>query len=222
VVPTAGQLEHVRRLYLGELRHLDAALGRFIEALERDGALDTAIIVLVGVHGEEFLDHGGMGHGATLFEESVHVPLLIHAPELLAPGRVMAPVDLLDLSPTLADLAGLGVALEWQGESLVPIIDDPVPPPRASIASLGDGSRAVWVDRFKLIAGPGRGGGSTSLFDLAADPDERADLAPQRGIAFRMLRTALAWEVPEQARWKRARWGTGANLASAFAIDHGM
>jgi hypothetical protein len=221
VIPDAAQRDYVRRLYRGELLRVDAALGTLMTALSDEGSLDEAIVVLVGIHGEEFFEHGGAGHGQTLHEESLRVPLAIRAPALLAPGRVGVPVDLLDLAPTLADLLGLAFPGAWQGESLLPVIDDPQPPPRLVVAYLGDGSRAAIVGDLKLILGSGRD--SQRFYDLALDPGEQDDRIDSGGIGLRVVRTALAWELAAAGQsWKRARWGTGANLRPAFALDHGM
>ena len=217
-----AHLRYVRRLYRGELQVIDDALGRLLDELAQRGELDEAIVVLVGVHGEEFLEHGGTGHGRTLYEESIHVPLAIRAPKLLAPGRVEAPVDLLDFAPTMADLLGVEFEPQWQGESLVPLIDDPQPPPRLIVSYLGDGSRAAILGEHKFVLGPGRGRESQHYYDLGADPEEREDRIAEGGIALRMVRTALGWQMPEQPDWKRPRWGTGANLLPAFALDHGL
>lgn len=222
IEPDRAQLEYVRRLYRGELQVIDQALGLLLDTLSERGELDDAIVVLVGIHGEEFLEHGSAGHDRTLFEEVIHVPLAIRAPKLLAPGRVEAPVDLLDLAPTLADLLGLGYEPRWQGESLVPLIDDPQPPPRLVVSYLGDGSRAAIIGEHKFILGPGRGRESQHFYDLARDPAETTDLIAEGGVALRVVRTALCWELPEQPHWSRARWGTGANLQPAFALDHGL
>ncbi|HVI03371.1 MAG TPA: sulfatase-like hydrolase/transferase [Enhygromyxa sp.] len=217
-----AHLTYVRRLYRGELQVIDKALGQLLAALGERNELDDAVIVLVGIHGEEFLEHGGTGHGRTLFEESIHVPLAIRAPKLLAPGRVEAPVDLLDLGPTLADLLGVEFDPQWQGESLVPLIDDPQPPPRLVVSYLGDGSRAAIIGHHKFVLGPGRGRESQHFYDLEADPGEQHDRIAEGGIALRVVRTALSWQMPEQPWWKRPRWGTGANLQAAFALDHGL
>jgi len=222
IEPTAKQLAYVRRLYRGELQVVDQALGQIIGELEREGRLEEAIIVVVGLHGEEFLEHGGAGHGFSLYDEVLRVPLLIRAPALLAPGRVTAPVDLLDLAPTLIDLLGLPFPAEWQGESLISVIDDPQPPPRLVVAYMGDGSRAAIIGDSKLILGSGRGLDSQRFYDLKRDPGELVDRLGDGGIALRMVRTALAWHLAEEGRWKRARWGTGADLRPAFALDHGM
>lgn len=218
-VPDEAQLEYIRRLYRGELQVVDRALESLRTGLEEPERFDDAIVVLVGVHGEEFLEHGGAGHGRTLFEESIHVPLVIHAPAVLAPGRVTTPIDLLDLGPTLADLVGATAPDNWQGESLLPLSNDPQPPPRLVVAYLGDGSRAAVVGDYKLIMGAG---GNERFFDLSEDPGERDDRLDTGGVALRVVRGALAWQVANEQRWRRARWGTGANLRPAFALDLGM
>lgn len=217
--PSEAELTYVRRLYRGELQVVDRALGDLVELLRERGRLEDAIVVLLGVHGEEFFEHGGAGHGRTLHEESIRVPLAIRAPKLLAPGRVTVPVDLLDLAPTIADLTGAKVPDGWQGESLVPVVDDPHPPPRLVIAYLGDGSRAAIIGDHKLTLGSGHG---EQFYDLAADPQSQTDQLATGGVALRMVRTALAWQLAHEGRWKRARWGTGANLRAAFALDLGM
>ena len=123
----------------------------------------------------------------------------------------------------LGHLLGLQVPASWQGASLVPIIDDPQPPPRLVVSYLGDGSRAAIVGDYKLIVGPvGGRAGWEQLFDLARDPRETVNLAERGGVALRIVRTALLWQQQAEGRWKRARWGDGANLAAAFALDHGM
>ncbi len=221
IVPDTAQREYIRRLYRGELQRVDLAVGSLLDALEADGTLAEAIVVLVGVHGEEFFEHGGVGHGVTLHEESLRVPLAIRAPALLAPGRVSVPIDLLDLAPTLADLLGLPFPAAWQGDTLVPVIDDPQPPPRLVVAYLGDGARAAIVGDLKLILGSGRD--SQRFYDLAADPGELDNRVDTGGVALRIVRSALAWELAAPGQtWKRARWGTGANLRPAFATDHAM
>ncbi len=218
-LPGEAELGWVRRLYRGELQIVDQAIGDLIEALRSAGRLDAAILVVAGVHGEEFFEHGGAGSERTLYEESLRVPLLVHAPEVLAPGRVSVPVDLLDLSPTIADLVGVPASEQWQGESLVPVIDDPQPPPRLVVAYLGDGSRAGIVGDHKLLLGAG---GQETYFDLARNETESLTAQDVGGIGLRIVRTALAWQLPHEARWRRARWGTGANLRAAFAQDLGM
>lgn len=224
IFPGEKEVRYVRSLYQAELSVVDRALGALVAELEAAGTLDDSIIAIMGVHGEEFLEHGSAGHGKSLFEESIRVPLAIRAPTLLAPGRVKEPVDLLDLAPTLTDLLGIEPSARWEGESLVPLIDDPHPPPRLLVSSLGDGSRAAIIGNYKLILGSGSSIDSQRYFDLVRDPSELHPLREghQDGVAVRMLINALSIYLAEEGRWKRARWGTGANLRAAYSLDHGI
>jgi arylsulfatase A-like enzyme len=198
---------------------VDDAVGEVVEKLRSKDRLASAIIVVVGIHGEEFYEHGSAGHDRTLYEESLRVPLLIHAPELLVAGRVIAPVDLLDLAPTLVDLLGIPPADGWQGQSLLSVIDDPTPPPRLVVAYMGDGRRAATVGELKYILGPGT---TERYFDLGEDPAEKDNQVASGSIGLRVVRTALTWQLAHERRWRRPRWGTGANLSGAFALDQGM
>lgn len=235
VEPLPEDIRFVRELYLGELAVIDQALGSLIDTLTQRGELDETIIALVGIHGEEFLEHGGAGHGRNLFQESIHVPLAIRAPGLLAPTTVRAPVDLLDVGPTLLDLAGVPPPRSWQGQSLVPLVDDPQPAPRLVVSSYGDGSRMGRVGEFKFVLGPGVGATSEHFYDLGDNPEERPPPAPEPpaegepaqqsvegGVGLRVVRTAMAWHLWQESRWKRARWGTGASLERAFGQDLGF
>jgi arylsulfatase A-like enzyme len=85
--PTPAMAKEMHELYKGEIAYLDHSFGRLLEKLEALGLYDDAVIVLTADHGEEFLDHGGFWHGLTLYDEQIHVPLLVkwRAGERLAP-----------------------------------------------------------------------------------------------------------------------------------------
>jgi arylsulfatase A-like enzyme len=113
--PSAAQLATLRYRYDGEVRALDPEVGRLLQAWQaRYGR--TGMIVLTADHGEEFLEHGHLGHSLTVQRELVHVPLVVAFPEgnvleERAQGRVDTPVSLLDLTPTVLDV--LGVEDDW-------------------------------------------------------------------------------------------------------------
>ncbi len=95
--------ESIRR-YDAEIAYTDKCIERFVRGLEEQGKLDRTTIVITSNHGEEFLEHGYVGNGWTLFDEVLHVPLIIWAPGALGPGRIRSRVSLVDLLPTLLDL----------------------------------------------------------------------------------------------------------------------
>ena len=105
---TAADHAELRRLYDSEIHHTDAQLGRVLARLEETDALDDTIVVVTADHGEEFGDHGSIGHARTLHEELIRVPLLVRIPGE-EPQRIESPVALVDLYPTLAAELGLAV-----------------------------------------------------------------------------------------------------------------
>lgn len=113
-VEEAGAL---KRLYEGEVRFWDQHFGRLLDWLAEHGLLDETVIVVTADHGEEFAEHGGFWHGNRLYDEALHVPLLVRLPGGGA-SRVHDQVRLIDLPPTIADLCGAPHGRQWQGFSL--------------------------------------------------------------------------------------------------------
>ncbi len=105
--------------YDQEARYADDHIGPFLGKLAQLGLSDRTIVIITSDHGEEFGEHGGMGHGRTLHQEVLRVPLVIAAPGLLAPAEVTAPVSLIDVAPTVLDLLGLEPTRGHRGVSLV-------------------------------------------------------------------------------------------------------
>jgi len=102
-----ADLDRLQRLYDEEILSWDRQLGRLISFLRQRGLLERTVVVVTADHGEEFLEHGGMGHGHTLYDELLRVPLLVRLPggdQGLAPWQTH--VQLIDLYPTLLALAG--------------------------------------------------------------------------------------------------------------------
>jgi arylsulfatase A-like enzyme len=117
-----GDVALLASLYDGEVATVDAALRQLFGELERRGLLDDAIVVVTADHGEEFREHGGLGHGRTLYDETVRVPLLVIAPGYAGGRTVEQNVSLLDIAPTLLDLLGLPEEPRFEGHSLVPLL----------------------------------------------------------------------------------------------------
>jgi iduronate 2-sulfatase len=114
----------------------DAQLGVVLDALDRANLWKDTVVVLVGDNGFHLGEHGGLLRKDTLFEEALHVPLVIAAPGLAHPGSVVsAPVELLDVYPTILELAGLETPAGLDGESLVPLLRDPSGPGRGGAVS---------------------------------------------------------------------------------------
>jgi arylsulfatase A-like enzyme len=182
--------------YLNCLCELDREIGRLFSGLRARGLAEDTLVVLVGDHGEAFGDpHETWGHGATVYEEHVHVPLLLWNPRLFEGGRRSAAIGgHVDLSPTIAEIMGLPPAPSWRGRSLL----DPQRPPRTYFfSSLFEYRLGVREGSLKYIFNVTLG--TEELYDLSCDPDERENLAARDVQACARLRRRLAaWVASEQ------------------------
>jgi choline-sulfatase len=178
-------------LYDGEISYHDDHLARIFSALEGAGLLDDSLIVITSDHGEEFFDHGSVGHGHSMYEELLHVPLIIRLPGAAKGSgrRIDADVGTVDVLPTACEILGVPAPEETEGASLVPLLEGASRDawPRAAFSEFLDGQRAARMGRFKLIVR----GSSTTLFDLAEDPRETRDLSDASPLALAMMRELL-------------------------------
>jgi arylsulfatase A-like enzyme len=101
--------------YDAEIRAVDNAVRSLVDGLAERGLADKTVVVVTGSQGQEFLEHGYLGHAWTLYEEQLRVPLIVHAPDLVAPQRVATPVSTIDVYPTLVGLFDLDLDVDaWQ------------------------------------------------------------------------------------------------------------
>ena len=126
LVADPAYLREATAAYRACVSFADAQLGVVLDALDRADLWKDTVVVLVGDNGFHLGEHGGLLRKDTLFEEALRVPLVVAAPGLPHPGAVVsAPVELLDVYPTILDLAGLDTPAGLDGESLVPLLQDP-------------------------------------------------------------------------------------------------
>ena len=161
--------------YLASVTFADAMVGQILDALDRSGRAGNTIIALWSDHGWH-LGEKQRWRKQTLWEESTRVPLIFVAPGVTAPGsRSERTVSLLDLFPTLADLAGIETPGHLEGTSLVPLLEDPdLEWNRPAISTHHFGNHAVRSERFRYIL---YYDGSEELYDRDADPNEWHNLA---------------------------------------------
>lgn len=196
-LPSPGELARLTALYDGNLAYADHAVGRLRETLEKSGLWDRVTLVITADHGEALLEHGYVGHSYQVYEDSIHVPLIVKLPRSAgqAGRRITTLVDHVDLAPTLADLFGLGDSPEarrhFQGQSLLGVVAGASPRAATVVRSAGHQPRRALLDgRLKVIVLPGRR--STEVYDLSRDPAERDDLAGQRPLRTAFYRQSLA------------------------------
>lgn len=164
-----------RGRYAANVHAADRRLGKFFEELRSAGILETALVVVTSDHGEQLYEHRSWDHGGSLYEEELHVPLIVRLPDGENGGlRVSSVVSLIDLMPTLITLAGAPEVDDLQGRDLSDSIDD-----RDDLESVAAFASAVkWkpelhsvrTERYKLIKNVKRAQGE--LYDLRTDPGE--------------------------------------------------
>lgn len=196
----------MERLYDAEVRAADALIGGLLDDLERKGVLDDTLVIFTADHGEEFGEHGYLGHSDALYPEVLHVPLLMRFPGGEHAGeRHAAPTSQLDLTPTVLDALGLHERLRelpFQGRSLLrgepdrPVYAWRHRPDGGSLWAVRDGDRFYVQGSYDHPRDdPGEAG--RELFDLGDDPgaDRDRDVrAPDVALSMQRLLEQLRGE----------------------------
>ncbi|HEX4439679.1 MAG TPA: sulfatase, partial [Thermoanaerobaculia bacterium] len=202
--------EYAEHPYLGEIAYVDSQLARVFAFLEERRLTDRTAVVLAGDHGEGLGGHGETAHGFFVYQETLHVPLIIAAPHseggrAASGARIKDVVSLADVAPTVLDLAGLPAPPTVDGRSLRPLLAgegtlEPRPAysetyyPRfhfgwSELSSLQDG-------RFKLIEST-----DPELYDLESDPMETKNLAASDHERYLAMRRQLG---TLRERWEKS------------------
>ena len=178
--------------YDGEVAAADAITGDFIAFLKESGIYDRAVIILTSDHGEGLWDHGEDQHGILLYREVLQVPLIIKLPKAdRAGGTIKTPVQLIDLFPTVANLAGASAPQTMKGRDLLGTLE-----PRRRIYSetfyprihLGWSElRSLIDERHHYIQAP-----RAELYDIANDPREKNDISSTERRVSSAMRNELA------------------------------
>jgi arylsulfatase A-like enzyme len=200
---TPADVQHLRDLYDDEIAYFDSQFAELLRTLESGGWLEDSIVVFAADHGEEFLEHKDVKHCRTVYDSLIRTPLFIHLPGV-AGKAVPAPVQNLDIVPTLLDYLGIPAGpAKLEGESLRPLIEKGTPGEPFQY-SLAGPYRAVADGRFKLIEHLARR--DFQLFDLQGDPGETKDIRDTDRRTLHRLRGELdAW-------MKRVDGGTDESL----------
>lgn len=176
------EIARLVRSYLGEVQHVDVAIGELLAALRGKGAEDRTLVVLTADHGEGLGQHGWLHHAIHLYDEQVRVPLVYAMPRLGRAGsRIEAPVGLRSVAPTVAALLGIRAPAGATGRSLAHTVetgDEPEARPVYGYRARRNGTEwaaerwSVRSERFRYIrAADGR----QELYDLVDDPLELQD-----------------------------------------------
>jgi choline-sulfatase len=216
--------------YDGEVAAADAVLGELVADLRRRDLYDRSLILFLSDHGEGLDDHGEREHGVLLYQEAIHVPLLVKLPGGRRGGsRVSQPAQLIDVRPTVMELLGATPPAALHGRSLLGLDADPEAGERVIYAEtwfprlhFGWSQLASVVrGRFQYIGGP-----DPELYDLEADPAQRNNVLRDHRRVLAELRHAVAdleGEVPTPGAVDSATQQQLAALGyiSAAPVDQG-
>ena len=197
--------------YYAMISHIDANVGRMIDALRRTGQLENTIIVYTGDNGLAVGRHGLMGK-QNLYDHSIRVPLLLSGPGIPAGARRDAYVYLMDVFPTLCELCGIEIPASVEGKSFLSSIEQGEPARKTLYLAYTHLIRGIKDQRFKLLRYKNNPD-CTQLFDLENDPNEIHNLYHEE--AYRTVRDTLEaalvnerdiYEDNPDHRYTRAFW----------------
>ncbi|NOR14513.1 MAG: sulfatase-like hydrolase/transferase [Candidatus Aminicenantes bacterium] len=192
-------------LYDGEVAFMDEQIGRCLSWLENNGLDESTILILVGDHGEGLGSHGEGTHGYFIYDYAIHVPLIIVTPfDGLQGVRVSSQVRIVDIFPTLMEIAAITPPAETQGHSLLPLMFRPQKEVDgfAYAESMSPNLQFGWssihslrTTQYKYIDTP-----KAELYDLTRDPDEQTNLLRQYPDIAREMKDALDRFMEETSR----------------------
>jgi arylsulfatase A-like enzyme len=221
-VVTDREREHIKAIYDSNVSYQDDQLRQLVEKLKAWGVWDQTMLVVTADHGDEQWEvDDRVGHGWSVRDMLVRVPLLVHYPPMVPAGKVDEGTECIDITPTIADALGVAADPEWQGASLIPLAGGVGRGyPRLSVASMFEDEHGPRLAQWKADV---RGTSAPKIYDLAHDPGELKDLwgdgKAEVGARFVLDPTWMLRTF--NLDWKKARWGNAANVSAQFASDLG-
>jgi arylsulfatase A-like enzyme/predicted Zn-dependent protease len=224
--------------YDGEIAYSDEIVGRLVQYLKSHQLYDRSTIILMSDHGEGLGEHGEQGHGLFLYDEAIHVPLIIKQESNVAAGRRVADlVQHIDVVPTILDLVKAPIPGALRGRSLKPLLEGTGRLPERAVYSealygryhFGWSELTALTDaRHRYIKAP-----TDELYDLSRDPHERESIVRERTQALEAMRTTLEGlsagttiqqpaPLPREARERLRALGYGASNGSGAAAAAGV
>jgi arylsulfatase A-like enzyme len=220
VIPPPADVERLRAIYDSAISYHDMQVGRLVKQLQSWGIWDQTMLIITADHGEELFEDRRCGHGGSLRDSLVRVPMLIHDPARFPAGTIVEEgVEGVDLMPTVLAAIGAAALDGPQGAPLAPLAQGVGRGwARPSYASQYEYAHAMRIGRWKLrVAARGR----LLVGDMAADPGETKDHAAGHPIERRMLTDNLGMFLALRTQWRKSAWGavTSVTPAGARALD---
>lgn len=204
----------IQNLYKGEITFNDKAFGDLRAGLEEAGLWKDTMVIITADHGDEFWEHGSVGHGHNIHQELVHVPLIMYYPRLIPEETVVsAGVDIIDIYPTILDALGAERPDDLQGKSLIPLIHHTQGGyPEPAIATQYLIHYAMQMQQWKLYLKRG----SYEIYDRNADPLELKDVHTKHPLASRWLLDSMGYFRAHRKQWNKQTWGVASNVKPGF------
>ena len=208
--PSPFKERYAEAPYDGEIAYIDSVIGSLMETLRQRGLVQNSLIAIAADHGEAFGEHGEERHGMFLYDETIHVPLLLKLPEQKFAGVRLDPrVALVDIAPSLLQTAGVVAPASMQGQSLLPLLEDAQSAPDSkskdndkdkvsdrAIFSASSYARRIFgaselrswrSGKYLYVQSPRR-----ELYDVPLDPEASKNLASSANAVADTLDTQLS------------------------------
>ncbi len=211
---TEREKERTINLYKNEITYNDHIFGKLREVFEEEGLWEDTMVVVTADHGEEFWEHGSVGHGHNVHQEMVHVPLIFHYPGGLPEGRVVrSGGEVVDVLPTLLEVLGLDRPDNRQGMSLLPsIFGEHGGYPAPALATQYGLEYGLQIRQWKIYLRSG----SMRVYDRDNDPKEMSDVAEDHPLASRWLQDSVGLFRAHRSQWDKEKWGVPNNVSGEF------
>lgn len=195
-------------LYDGEIRYIDYFIGQLFRKIKEIGVWADTFVILTADHGDEFMEHGDFGHHHKLYDEILHVPLIISGPGIKEGHRINDPVGLIDISPTILDLLGINdIPESFMGKSLVPFLRGRSPSKKRVIISETSHEGKTYLSyrthKWKYIYVFDEKGWTHKLYDIQKDPKEKENISEKEKNVCNKLRYRLFEHMSQKTEIER-------------------
>ena len=220
IIPPPADIERLRAIYDSAISYQDQQLGRFVEQLRTWGIWDETMLIVTADHGEEFFEDRRCGHGGSLRDTLIRVPLLIHDPSRFPGGTIVEEgAEGVDIFATIVDAMGLPRPAQLQGHSLAPLAQGAGRNwSSPSYASMYEYAHAMRIGRWKIRVPKT---GVPIIADMVDDPDEMKEVSAEKPVERRMLTDNMGLFLALRTQWKKNPWGVVTNVTpeGAKALD---
>jgi len=220
VIPPPADVERLRAIYDSAISYQDMQVGRLVKQLQSWGIWDQTMLIITADHGEELFEDRRCGHGGSLRDSLIRVPMLIHDPARFPAGTIVEEgAEGVDLMPTVLAAIGAAVPDGPQGAPLEPLAQGVGRGwARPSYASQYEYAHGMRIGRWKIRVGAR---GTLLVGDMAADPGEKTNAAATHPVERRMLTDNLGMFLAVRTQWRKAEWGvvTSVTPAGARVLD---